>query len=261
MVQEEKFIHKVSKGSRFNQIYIPLGMNGIFEIGDIVEIKLLRKKVSFYYSKNLKKLSNYKENLAKELFSFLSGFKEIKQAFIVGSFLTSKIDYNDIDILLISDKNIENEVYQSLIEKFNIKFHVITIPAHRFEYLIYSCPLTRSMLSYFVSNKEFILPSQNKLDINHIRFLLMTPEDLLEVNLGSRAYYDSIRRLITIESFLENKPVDILKINNQLTKITGESLFSLIKNNEIIENGQIKFLREIIKRKLDLIKNKLNKLK
>ena len=256
MVQEEKFIHKVSKGSRFNQIYIPLGMNGIFEIGDIVEIKLLRKKVSFYYSKNLKKLSNYKENLAKELFSFLSGFKEIKQAFIVGSFLTSKIDYNDIDIILISDKNIESKVYQSLIEKFNIKFHIIIVPEKRFEYLKYFCPLTKSMLSYFVSNKEFTLPVENKLDTKHITFLLMTPEDLLKVNIGSRAYYDSIRRLITIEIFLENKPVDILEINNQMIKIVGETLLSLIKNDETIEKEKIKFLREIIKEKLTLIKNK-----
>ena len=38
---------------------------------------------------------------------------------------------------------------------------------------------------------------------------------------------------------VENKPVDILAINNQLTKIIGENLFSLIKNNEIIEKEQI----------------------
>jgi len=257
MAQEEKFIHKISKGSRFNQIYIPKEMNGIFEVGDNVEIRLLSKKVSLYYSKNLKKLTNYKENLVKEIFSSLAGFSDIGQVFIVGSFLTSKIDYNDIDILLISDKNIENKVYQSLTDKFNIKFHIISISEERFEYLQYSCPLTRSMLSYFVSNKEFILPAQNKLDIKHIKFLLMTPEDLLKVNLGSRAYYDSIRRLITIESFLENKPVDILAINNQLTKIIGETLSSMIKNNEIIEKEQIGFLRGIIKEKLSLIKNKI----
>ena len=257
MTQEAKFIHKISKGSRFNQIYIPKEMNSVFEIGDIVEIKLLSKKESFYYSKNLKKLSNYKENFVKEIFSSLAGFSDIRQVFIVGSFLTNKIDYNDLDVLLITDKNIETKIYNLLIEKFNIKFHVITIPAHRFEYLIYSCPLTRSMLSYFVSNKEFNLPEEIKIDKNHIRYLLMTPEDLLKVNPGSRAYYDSIRRLITIENFLENKPIDILEISSHLTKIIGETLFFLIKSNEIIEKEQIEFLRKIIKEKLSTIKNKL----
>jgi len=257
MAQEEKFIHKISKGSRFNQIYIPKEMNGVFEIGDVVEIKLLSKKEIFYYSKNLKKLSNYKEKLVKEIFSFLSDFSDIKHIFIIGSFLTNKIDYNDVDILLISNKNIEIEVYNKLIDKFNIKFHIISISEERFEYLQYSCPLTRSMLSYFVSNKEFNLPEEIKVDKNHIRYLLMTPEDLLKVNPESRTYYDSIRRLITIENFLENKPVDILEISNQLIKVLGETLFFLIKGNEIIEKEQIEFLRGIIKRKLDLIKNRL----
>src|SRR3989344_6416866 len=255
--QKPKFVHKVSKGRRFNQIYIPKEMNSVFEIGDVVEIILLSKKESFYYSKNLKKLSNYKENFVKEIFSSLAGFSDIRQVFIVGSFLTNKIDYNDLDVLLITDKNIETKIYNLLIEKFNIKFHVITIPAHRFEYLIYSCPLTRSMLSYFVSNKEFNLPEEIKIDKNHIRYLLMTPEDLLKVNPGSRAYYDSIRRLITIEMFLENKPADILEINKNLANIVGDKLVSLIKNNEPIEKEQIAFLRKIIKEKLSTIKNKL----
>ena len=257
MTQEAKFIHKISKGSRFNQIYIPKEMNSVFEIGDVVEIKLLSKRENFYYSKNLKKLTNYKENLVKEIFSSLADFSDIKQVFIVGSFLTSKIDYNDLDILLITEKNIERKIYNLLIEKFNIKFHIITIPAHRFEYLVYSCPLTKSMLSYFVSNKEFTLPAENKLDAKHINFLLMVPEDLLEVNPESRAYYDSIRRLITIEMFLNNKAINILEINNQLIKIVGETLLSLIKNNETIEKEKINFLREIIKKKISLIKNKI----
>ena len=84
MVQEAKFIHKISKGSRFNQIYIPKEMNSVFGIGDVVEIKLLSKKESFYYSKNLKKLTNYKENLVKEIFSSLASFSDIRQVFIVG---------------------------------------------------------------------------------------------------------------------------------------------------------------------------------
>ena len=79
----------------------------------------------------------------------------------------------------------------------------------------------------------------------------------MKVNPGSRAYYDSIRRLITIENFLENKPIDILEISSHLTKIIGETLFFLIKSNEIIEKEQIEFLRKIIKEKLSTIKNKL----
>lgn len=257
MKQEAKFIHKVSKGSRFNQIYIPKEMNGVFGIGDIVEIKLVSKRLNFHYSTSLEKLSDYKENLVKEIFSFLSNFKEITQIFIIGSFLTNKIDYNDLDILIIADKDIEERVYNDLIDKFNIKFHLIVIPQERFEYLKNFCPLTRSMLSYFVSNREFVLSLKNKLDINHIKFLLMAPEDLLKVNITSKAYYDNIRRLIAIELFIEDKTLDIIEINNTLTRLLGQSLFSSIKNNEMIEKVQIELLRRIIKEKLHLIKQKI----
>ena len=70
-----KFIHKVSKGSRFNQIYVPKGMEIKFGIGDVVEVRLLKKKEHLYYSKNLPKLGEFKEKLIKDIFSFLNQFK------------------------------------------------------------------------------------------------------------------------------------------------------------------------------------------
>lgn len=100
--QKSAFRHRVSKGSRFNQIYIPTGMAEIFEVGDLVKIRLIMKKERVYYSENLRKLgriSEFKENIIKQIFSLLEKFKEIKQAFVVGSFLTEKADYNDIDIM------------------------------------------------------------------------------------------------------------------------------------------------------------------
>ena len=103
-----EFEHKVSKGSRFNQIYIPKEMESIFEVGDIVKVKLLKKKTEIYYSKNLLKLEEFKEKLIKEIFSHLSTFPNIRQIFIVGSFLIEKVDYNDIDLIIITDKKQKN---------------------------------------------------------------------------------------------------------------------------------------------------------
>ena len=90
-----QFIHKVSKGSRFNQIYIPRGMESIFEAGDLVEVKLIKKKVELFYSRKIE-INEFKNKLIREIISFLSRFKDIKQIFMVGSFLTKKIDYNDL---------------------------------------------------------------------------------------------------------------------------------------------------------------------
>ena len=256
MKQETKFVHRISKGSRFNQIYIPKEMNEQFGIGDIVEIRLVSKKSSLYYSENLKKLNNYKEKLINEIFSFLSKNEYIDQIFVFGSFLLNKIDYNDLDILIISDKNIENKIYAQLVDIFNIKFHIIVMPKNRLNYLSKICPLTRSMLYYFVSNKKFELPKEIQIDINHINFLLMMPEDLLNLNLESRIYYDSLRRLITIHKFIENKNLDPNEINKELREEIGDTIYFTIKNNEIIEKKKTLKLKFIIKNKLKDIKNK-----
>jgi hypothetical protein len=81
-------------------------MRNIFEVGDKVEVRLISKQNNLYYSKNLTKLSEFKENLVKDIFLILSDFKQIQQPFIIGSFLTENIEFNDIDILIITDKNI-----------------------------------------------------------------------------------------------------------------------------------------------------------
>src|SRR3989344_3610911 len=104
-----QFIHKVSKGRRFNQIYIPRGLESIFEAGDLVEVKLIKKKVELFYSRKIE-INEFKNKLIREIISFLSRFKDIKQIFMVGSFLTKKIDYNDIDLLIISNKDLDEEI-------------------------------------------------------------------------------------------------------------------------------------------------------
>ena len=159
-----KFEKHVSKGSKFNQIYIPKNIENLIEVGDKVEVKLIEKHTKLNYSKDLKKLSEFKENLIKNIFSFLSN-SNIKQIFIVGSFLTEKINYNDIDIVLISEKTnnkLEHSIYEKLIEKFNLKFHLLVIEEKQLINLLKICPLTKSMFNTFISNKKLNLTSASK---------------------------------------------------------------------------------------------------
>lgn len=255
---ESQFIHKVSKGSRFNQIYIPKGEKN-FQVGDIVQVRLLKKHTKLYLSNNIK-LTEFKEKLILDIFSFLNQFKEISQIFMFGSFLTQRTDYHDIDILLMTHKeikNIEEKVYNSLTNEFNLKFHIISIPEKLFNDLIHICPLVRSMVYSFVSNKEFLLPSKTILNKNHIKFLLMMPEDLLDIRTNSKVYYDNIRRLITIEMFLEKKEPDPLKISNEMEKILGKNILKLAKDNEIISQNILEKLKDVMRNKLNKINNQL----
>lgn len=254
-----KFIHKVSKGTRFNQIYIPKEMEHHFQSGDLVEVTLLEKNISVYYSKSLIKLSNFKEKLIRNIFFELNKFKDIRQIFIVGSFLTQKQDFNDIDIILITEKDFEREIYETLIDKFELKFHIISISEDNFKLLQKFCPMIRSMLYYFVSNKKFNLSKDIELNKNHIKFLLMMPEDILTINLKPRVFYDSIRRLLTIERFLENNSLDPIEINKEIQTLITQNIAKDIRNNESISDKTIKKLRNIIQSKLNKINNMLNK--
>ncbi len=258
-MQDTIFRKKVSKGSRFNQIYIPKYLENEVGVGDEVEVKLIKKHTEVYYSKELK-LSKFKEDLTKDIFSFLSEFKEILDVFVVGSFLFSKIDYRDIDVVIITEKRINNFdkfVYDELINKFDLKFHVISIEKERFEYLLRVCPLARAMFSIYVSNKKINLEREKIIDKNHLRFLLMMPEDLLEIRLSSRVFFDNLRRLITIERFLDNKKLNLNEINLELKGLLSQKLYERMKNNEEIDEKKIGGIREIMKDKLKKIKEKL----
>ena len=255
-----KFKKNVSKGGRFNQVYIPKDMESLIEVGDEVEVRLVKKSVMLHYSKNLKKLTNFKEGLIKDIFSFLNDIGGTNYIFIVGSFLTEKIGYNDIDIAIVADekhKDFEESLYSKLIERFNLRFHLLLIEENEFNRLLKICPLTKSMLSRFICNKEIKIPEEKYVDNRHIKFLLMMPYDLLEVKLSSRSFFDSIRRLITIEKFLKNKILDIECINEELKKLLTERMYNKIKNNENIEDNSILTLRKIIKSKLSIIERLL----
>ena len=251
-----KFQKTVSKGGRFNQIYVPKGMEGLIEAGDRVEVRLVGKQVQLHYSKEPERVSEFKEKLLREAFSFLSGIDCVSRIFVVGSFLTEKVSYNDIDVVLITtgkDEGFEESVYNKLIEKFNLKFHIIAIEAERFERLLKICPLTKSMLSNFVCNKPMKLHDERVVDRKHIRFLLMMPQDLLHIRLGSRIFFDNLRRLVTIEMFLRNRRLDPAAINSELEKLVKESLYKRARNNEEIEANSVESLRKLIRAKLALI--------
>ncbi len=260
---EIKFIHHISKGSKFNQIYIPKEAESNFEVGDLVEIKLIKKKQNLFYSLNLEKLSSFKEKLIKELFSFFSKYKEIKQVFIFGSFLTKNIEYHDIDILILTDretKNLEKNLNDNLIEEFNLKFHITIGKEDRIKETLKICPVTRSMLYYYASNKKFDLPKETAINESHLKYLLMMPEDLLKIKLPfGKVYYSSLRKLIVIERFLKKNEIAPDEIDSELLKLIKKMELDVLKENLPIEGVLLKDVKSVIRKKLniinDLIKN------
>ncbi|MEK6857957.1 MAG: hypothetical protein AABX39_05205, partial [Nanoarchaeota archaeon] len=86
---------------------------------------------------------------------------------------------------------------------------------------------------------------------------LMMPQDLLEIDLNSKVFFDNLRRLTAIERFLENKNLNAEKINQELKELLGERIFKIIKNNELIDDDLKEVLRKHIAQKLNKIKGVL----
>lgn len=230
-------------------------MEGVIEVGDLVEVKLLKKQIQFNY-RNQKILSGFKKYLIKNIFSNLQKFKEIKIIFIVGSFLYEDI-YNDIDIIIISDterKNLDRSIENLLTKKLNQRFHILVFSERKLKDLIEKDPLTRAMLNSYISNKRIELDYKKTIDKKHINFLLMMPEDLLEVTLSSKVFYDNLRRLTVIEQFLKDKDSDKKSIIDQIRKEMNIGLLTKIKNNDELNNSEVEILRKIIREKIKNIR-------
>ncbi len=246
-----KFIHKVSKGSRFNQIYVPLDYSNEFEVGDFVEVKLLKKQIKIFYSESMEKLNEFKEKLIKDIFNFLKKYHEIEQVYIFGSFLSKREDYNDIDVLIISEnEKLDNEIYEELVEKFNLKFHVITISMDKLEVQIKIDPMFRNIIYTSVSNKEIINLPQRKVDKNHIQFFLMYPEDSIKVNLESSSYYNAIRKVFVIECFLRKKEISSEDMKKEIISKLNPDIYKKIINNEILRKEELDKIKKVISNKL-----------
>ncbi len=251
-----QFTHTISKGSRYNQVYIPKGMEIFFEVGDTVEVKLIKKRIQLQYSKNLKRLSDFKETVIKSIFSAMYQYPSVLQTFIVGSFLKQKAEYHDVDVLIVvqkKDDTLEKTIYGELGDLINLKFHLMMIPQERFLHLLESCPLVRNMLSCFVSDQPFKPLPQRVIDQDHIKFLLMMPEDLLTIRVPSRGYYDSMRRLIVIKNFLVNEENRFFDIEEELASLMQRALVKMLSDNEPIDNKSLKKVRAVIKSLLDSI--------
>ncbi len=258
-MQELKFEIKVSKGSRFNQVYVPKELEADIQPGDLVEVKLISKASTLYFN-NVKELSEFKRKLILEVIRTIKNNASkknilISQIFFIGSFLTEKVDYNDIDIVIVTDS--KQSLEEELADKFNLKFHILTMKEGALEKLLQICPLTISMFSKFISDKEFKEEYLRKIDQEHIQSLLMMPQDLLEIDLNSKVFFDNLRRLTAIERFLENKNLNAEKINQELKELLGERIFKIIKNNELIDDDLKEVLRKHIAQKLNKIKGVL----
>ena len=276
MVNE--ILAKISRGTKMDQIYIPKNRIG-FEIGQHVIVVSLDKRLEdkeekqgekrnetkkeqkpYFY--NTPQLEPIKLEIIKRVFDlsekFLPNYENI---IITGSFLEKGFNFNDVDILIVSnsEKEIKSESLKEKIENLTgIKPHVITLNNKTLISGLSSDPLYSLMLSQCVSKKRIIFnvkrtPNYKLLDINLLKS--KTLEDNFEILNGKEKYYFTMN-MMSILLFIQNKKTTKETVNKKIHETFSINVED-IKQNLIEKESFIKKYNNTYNKTFSLIMEKI----
>jgi hypothetical protein len=223
----KKLIKKISKGSRFNQIYLQKNEIG-FEPGSNVIItpldEILNKEISLF-EYNVK-LDTVKKEIIRQIFKIIDNKGTYSNIIITGSFLNKGFNFEDIDIIIINPTNIEKTELKYLIEQIGITPHLILIDSKSFNKGIMTDPLFRLMVDRYVSVKRAIFRKDKEINYKLMDIYLLKNKNLIDgydlFNIKQRKKL--LRDFISIKLFIENKKITLKNIKKEIEKIFGKEI-------------------------------------
>jgi len=242
-----EIIAKISKGSNMDQIYIPKIRYGL-NVGEYVIIKPLKeeKPIERLYFRNINNIEPMKLEIIKEIIKIIDKNIENENIIITGSFLDKGFNFNDIDIIVITaeigkkEKNIDN-IKEKIIEKINIGSHILILNNKILLDGLSKDPLYLLMLSRCISKKRFIYKIKKRVNYKLLDLHLLKSKILINnfdfLN-GDEKYY-SLRNMIAISFFLENKKINKNSIEKEIKRIFSLDI-NKIKQNLINKQDFIK---------------------
>ena len=224
-----------------DQIYIPKNRIGL-DTGSYVIIKPLEveKREQKHYLYNICSIEPIKLQVINQIFKIIENKIENENIIITGSFLDKGFNFNDIDIILITDKKFKN-LEKQIQEKIKIKTHLIFINNNSLIEGMSTDPIYQMMLNKCIAKKRFIYKIKNKknyklLDLHLLKSkLLIDNFDILNGN----EKYNLIRNILAIKLYLENKKITKENIDLDIKKIFNLTI-GQIKQNIIEKDRFIK---------------------
>ena len=253
-----ELISKISKGSKMDQVYIPKNRVDL-AIGSYVIIRPLETTLKeeikpFFY--NIKYIEPIKLVMIKEIFNIIEEIVKSDNIIITGSFLEKGFKFNDIDIIIVSEKKSNAKYIEDILEnKIGAKSHIISIDNKTMIKGLSTDPLYRVMLSKCISKKRMIYnikPEINYklLDLHLLKSkILIDNFDMLD---GDEKYY-FIRNMIAIFLFLKLKKIDKEKIDKEIKKIFKLKDVDEIKRNVLNRREFLKKYRQIYNKTFNLL--------
>ncbi len=247
-----EIISRISKGSKMDQIYIPKKREG-FDIGEYVVIQPLETKKSIEkpYFYNIKSIEPIKLDIINEIFNIIDTTIKYENIIITGSFLDEGFNFNDIDVIVISDVKLnEKNIKKSIENKIKIKVHLIIINNKTLMKGLSIDPLYQMMLSKCVSKKRFIYKIQHEMNYKILDLHLLKSEILIDnfdCLTGNEKYY-LIRNMIAIHLYLQNKKISKESVDMEIKHIFTLKDIKEIKQNMLDKNSFLKKYKIIYKK-------------
>ena len=243
-----EIISKISKGSKMDQIFVAQNRMG-FNIGSHVIIKPLEQErpIEKPYFYNISSIEPIKLKLIDEIFKIINDITSYDNIIVTGSFLDLGFNFEDIDILIISEReldiiNIEKKIESSL----KIKNHIINFHKKTFDESLSTDPLWRIMLSKCISKYRLKPIIKKRIDYKILDLHLLKSKPLIDNfdYLNGKEKYKLVRNLIAIKLFLTSKKITKESINKEIKSIFGINI-EKIKDNLLDKNSFIRKYKNV----------------
>ena len=229
-----EIVSKISRGTKMDQVYLPKIRNGM-PPGSYVIIRPLnlqsKKQAPIFYK--IKDLEPIKLSLIEQIFNLIDSKIEAKNIIITGSFLEKGFNFNDIDIVIIRDNELnEKQIKYELESQLKIKVHIITLSNKALARGISIDPIYQTMLSKYVSKKRLILNYEKKLHYKLLDLSLLKSHALIysfEL-LNGKEKYNLTRNLITVSKYIKDMNVDKEKVDKEIEKTFNVKVDELKQN-------------------------------
>ena len=241
-----EIISKISKGSKMDQIYIPKNRLG-FETGNYVVIRPVdeQKPIENLFLYGVKKIEPIKMEIIKEIIRIIDkSIRNYQNIIFTGSFLDNGFSFNDIDFIIITEKeNNYSSTKEEVYNKFGIKADILSLSNSSLLKGLEIDPLYQVMLSKRISKNRTFYNTKNKLNYKLLDLHLMKSKVLIDnfdILSGSEKYV-LVRNMIAIYLFLEGKKLNKDLIDNEIKRIFFIKDISELRQNLIDKN---KFLNK-----------------
>ncbi len=230
-----EIIGKISKGSKMDQVYLPKNRIG-FAIGNYVVVKPLEKKkpVERLYFYGVKNLEPIKLEIVQEILNIINrAFNDYENILITGSFLDEGFQFNDIDIIIVTDYKLSLDVIRDVIKrKTGIGGHILVLSNKELIRGLETDPLYQMMLSRCISKKRFVYKAKHKIEYKLLDLHLLKSKALIDNFdvLSGNEKYNLVRNMIAISLYLDSKRVSKELVDNETKRNFGLNVKELRQN-------------------------------